>query len=417
MAGVRGEPVRQPPVLVGFRPCRWRVDAKDLRAHFRMLQRSVQVRAADAVATHAVNTAVVEPRKRYRMVVEIERGVAQVDLIAAESNPAGRGRHDCARPLLSSERGDGRQQTQSFGRSTTRLHARRIADASSQHLIAAADTEDRCAEAMPFENPIGQTDLTQPEEIGHGVLAAGQDDEIVGLSGRRAEPVGPGQQPEVGGVREMREVYDRDPRTRGRRGGRPGVQRQAVLGVQLHVGRVREHAEAGRPGALFEDFDAGVEQGQVATKLVDGEAAKQRPLVGAQQVGGANHRAEHPTPLDVGDEQPRSANSGDEAEIDQVAIAQVQLAHTAGAFDHDHVESARQIVIGLEHLRTQLVGVGVVLARGQGLPHTAVHNHLTRAVATRLEQNWIHGGLGLESAGFGLRHLGAADFAAKPARI
>ena len=175
---------------------------------------------------------------------------------------------------------------------------------------------------------------------------------------------------------------DCDPRTGWWNGGRACLQRQTILGVQVHVRSEGKYTEAARRGPLFEHLHPLIEEGQLATEFVDREASKELPFLGAQKVDGADHRAEHPASLDVRDQQPRRANPGDEAEIDEIVIAQVQLAHAARAFDDDHVESARQIGIRLEHFRAQFIGVRVVLARGQGPPHMAADDDLAHAVAS-----------------------------------
>ena len=50
-------------------------------------------------------------------------------------------------------------------------------------------------------------------------------------------------------------------------------------------------------------------------------------------------------------------------EVDEIVLAQVQLADAAGALDDDHVEAAREVLVGREHLAPQLVDVRVVVAR------------------------------------------------------
>ena len=178
-----------------------------------------------------------------------------------------------------------------------------------------------------------------------------------------------------------------------------------------------EHAQAGRAGVLLEEGAAVVEQRPVAAELVDQEAAEQPPLVRREQRHRAGHRRDHPAALDVRDQHPRRAEAGDEPEVHQIVRAQVQLADAAGAFDHDHVEAARQIGVGGEDLADQHVEGGVVVARRQRLPHPPVQHDLAGAVAIRLQQDRVHRRLRLQPARLGLRHLRPPDLAAAATRV
>jgi hypothetical protein len=83
-----------------------------------------------------------------------------------------------------------------------------------------------------------------------------------------------------------------------------------------------------------------VEERQVAAKLVDGEAAKQRSLVCVQEADGADDRREHAAAFDIGDEHPGRLNAGRQPEVHEVVIAKIQLADAARALDDDDVEAA-----------------------------------------------------------------------------
>ena len=107
----------------------------------------------------------------------------------------------------------------------------------------------------------------------------------------------------------------------------------------------------------------------------------------------------------------------DQAEVDQVDVAEIELGDAAGALDDDHVEPAGQVVVGAAHVDAQVVGEGVVAARRQRPPQPAVDDDLAAAVAVGLEQDRIHRRLGLQPARFRLGDLGAADLAAGAARV
>src|SRR5216684_3299435 len=84
------EPCRQAPIVIRLRHRRRRGDTEDFSAHIRTLKCPVEVRPDHAGATHAVQTAIAQPRKRRERFASIERRDAEVDLISAESHASGR---------------------------------------------------------------------------------------------------------------------------------------------------------------------------------------------------------------------------------------------------------------------------------------------------------------------------------------
>ena len=79
-------------------------------------------------------------------------------------------------------------------------------------------------------------------------------------------------------------------------------------------------------------------------ELVDQKTAKQSPLFRLEQRDRSDDRREYTAALDIRDEHPRRVEARDQAEIDEVVLPEVQLAHAARAFDHDDVEPAGEIV-------------------------------------------------------------------------
>ena len=134
-------------------------------------------------------------------------------------------------------------------------------------------------------------------------------------------------------------------------------------------GAYGKHPEAVRGGALLEDAHAVLEQRPIAAKLVDGEATKQPAFLGIEQTDRAEHRGEDAAALDVRDENPGCAESADQSQIDEVDMAEVQLADAAGALDHDDVEASGEAVVGGEDVAPQLLHV-IVVARGPEVSST-----------------------------------------------
>ena len=70
------------------------------------------------------------------------------------------------------------RQEAEAGKCSLFLDAFGIAQLTAQHLIPAADAEDRCAALCQGEDCLSKAALSQPREIVHGVLCAGQDQHV-----------------------------------------------------------------------------------------------------------------------------------------------------------------------------------------------------------------------------------------------
>ena len=108
---------------------------------------------------------------------------------------------------------------------------------------AAADADNRCAAAILLDDPVRQTHGSKPLKVVDRLLGARHYDRIVLPCPGSSEPICPGEQTEVGSVRETRQSHDRQTRARRYRGSPVGAQRQTVFGIEMNVVREREHAE------------------------------------------------------------------------------------------------------------------------------------------------------------------------------
>ena len=147
------------------------------------------------------------------------------------------------------------------------FHRSGVLDGLPQHLVAAADAEDRRAGRTVGEafHGVGQARGSQPVEVGHRGFGAGEDDEIGPAQGRRAihqpdpQPGLDGQRVEVGEVGDPRKADDGDVEGRAR-ARRPPVavatealpEGKQVLGVDPEIVDPRQDAEGGNPGAALQ---------------------------------------------------------------------------------------------------------------------------------------------------------------------
>ena len=157
--------------------------------------------------------------------------------------------------------------------------------------------------------PTSRVRFPQPRQIGDGVLAAREHDEIIPRSQKATSSSQPSRAGESRSHSTSTEMDDGEPRAwwRGILGLR--FESQAVFGVKMHISGVGKHPEAGRRRSLFENAHAFIEERHVATELVDHEPAKQRFAPQREQLRGTDDRPEDTATLDIGDQQPGRAES------------------------------------------------------------------------------------------------------------
>jgi hypothetical protein len=187
---------------------------------------------------------------------------------------------------------------------------------------------------------------------------------------------------------------------------------EAVLGLQVQIVQIGQHAEHLLAGVLFQPVQARLQQGEVAAKTIDDEAAHARPFAVAQQFQGADDLGKHAALVDVRHQHHRAVHFFGEAHVGDVAIAQVHFRGAARTFHHDRAILPLQPRIGFQHgghgaRLVPVIGDGVEIGQG-----AAVDNHLRAGVAAGFEQHRVHVGVRFQAAGLGLHRLGPADFAA-----
>ncbi len=298
---------------------------------------------------------------------------------------------------------------------------------SPHHLEPAADPEDHrwqvartCAGRRA---PRRGRWRAQPAQVVDRGACAGDDDEIGVAQGRHAGATQRTETPgsATSGSRSVKlarrgrrstatSSVGRHERAACPEGPLPAPER--ILGVEREVAEVRQHAEGGDAAARLELGGAGPEEGGVAAEAVDHEAADQGGEVGRQEGDGAVEVGEDAAALDVGDEHGRDGGAAGEAEVHDVVGEEVDLGGAAGTLAHDDVEAGAQVgERGVDDVDERVLGVAV---RG-GVLHgeRAAHQHdLRGAFGCGLEEDRVHGDLGLGAGGDGLEPLGPAYLAA-----
>ena len=122
------------------------------------------------------------------------------------------------------------------------------------------------------------------------------------------------------------------------------VEGERVLGREAAgIPEEGHEAEAGPAGGLLDRLHAVREQRRVAAELVDDEAGDVGRVLGCDDGLGAGEAGDDAAAVDVADEDDRHVGGAGEAEVGDVAGAQVDLGGRARAFDEDEIGFARTV--------------------------------------------------------------------------
>jgi hypothetical protein len=236
--------------------------------------------------------------------------------------------------LPASERGEQRQQTQPVGGAAA-FRAERIVDPPPEHLHPAADPEHRALRACA---PIATSSARSRSQRRSAVVSLLPGSTIASASTSSSERVTRrtatlglrGKRVEVGRVRDVRKLDDGEPQPTVRPGVvGPAAQHRrhevAVLFVDPQLVDPRDHAGARYAEPCFERAQTRFEQRLIAAELGDREGADARALGGLEQRQRSGQRGERAAAIDVGDQQTRRVGGLCHPQVDDVAVAQVDL--------------------------------------------------------------------------------------------
>ncbi len=305
--------------------------------------------------------------------------------------------------------GHGLQHPQPGLGAKARLHL--IDNGFAQHLIAAADPQQRHLALPGLLDRVRHAALAQPAQIAEGIFTARENDQVgVGQRLRIADIAHPDvwlrrQGVKVGKIGDMRQVNhgDVDVAPVGAMVF-PGLQRDAVLILKIHV-KPWHNAQHRHPGQRLDLLYPGAQERHIAAEFIDDHPFHARPLLRLQQRQRAVNRGKHPAAVDIGHQDHRALRHLGHAHIDDIAVAQVNLRRTAGAFQHQRLILSGQALVDREDLLAQAWLVLVIAHRihaGRHLPH---QHHLRLTVAGGLEQNRIHADIRRNPGRFGLENL------------
>src|SRR5215813_555086 len=192
----------------------------------------------------------------------------------------------------------------------------------------------------------------------------------------------------------------------------PVFQRYTVFLIdpqRLHEGHDSQ-AWTSRPP--FEPFRSVPEQPHITSKPVDKESANDVAFIVFQHIESANNRGKHTAAIDIGYQQRSRSDGFRERKVYDVPIPEIDLCSAARAFEKNDVKTGCQTTETCQSFGKKEWFLFVILGRAHRLINASVENHLNPPVAGWLKQNRIHIRFRLEARSFGLRDLGAADFAA-----
>ena len=266
-----------------------------------------------------------------------------------------------------------------------------------------------------------QSALPQPQKIGKGALGAGEDDQIgvPQLPGTSHIPHAHGrmlvQQGEVGEVGNSGQTNHSD------------IQRlfpalifqtgsQRILVVHIDP-KIRHDTQHGDARFFLQHSETGTQDGLIAPKFIDNQAADTGPLLLFQQSNRAVQLGKYAAPVNISRQQHRRVHQLRHAHVDNIVGTQVDFGRTARPFNDDDIVFCGKAVIGFQNIRDQLPLHAEILGGAHLTANFAIDNNLTANVAGRLEQNGIHSHIRFLPSCLGLHHLRPAHFQAVPGDI
>ena len=185
-----------------------------------------------------------------------------------------------------------------------------------------------------------------------------------------------------------------------------------IFGLQVQIHQVRQHAQYRLAGALLQPVQPRLQQRDIAAKPVDDEALHARLLAFREQRQGPDQVCEHPTLVDISDQDHRAVHRLGEAHVGDITGAQIDFRRRACALDHHHAIRRRKPPVRVEH-GLQRDAFVVVVGSGIHAGHrAAMDDHLGPDVAVGLQEHRVHVGVRRKVGGLRLYRLGTADFAA-----
>jgi len=162
---------------------------------------------------------------------------------------------------------------------------------------------------------------------------------------------------------------------------------------------------------LLQHLGRRFQQAGVTTEFVQYKALNAFLIVGRQQGPGAVQMRKGTAPVNVGDQQAAGIGMPCHAQVDDVAVHQVDLGGRACAFDHDHIVCFDQLVQCRGNLRPDFVAALVPGCLAQGLADLTEQHHLAACIGLGLEQQRVHAHIRFSPGRQRLKVLGTADFA------
>ncbi len=186
-------------------------------------------------------------------------------------------------------------------------------------------------------------------------------------------------------------------------------QTQGIFFIKLNgriVGKNAEHRPA-RPLAHL--LQTGVEQGGIATKLVDQEAGDAGSFLLFQKLPCPDQLSKDPTPFNIGYQNDDGVGMVGHAHVDQIVIAQVDFGRAPGAFQDDGIIVSGQPAVRFRDGSPGLGLESVIIPNRHDAGGLSLHDYLA-IVIQGFEQDRVHIGGRLEIQDFGLGRLTAGNF-------
>ena len=301
------------------------------------------------------------------------------------------------------------------------LHAFRILQKASQHLVAPADSHNPAAfSGKPLDSRF-QAILPHPEQIRHRIFASGEQKQIrlSQLPRRLYIPDGNSltafQHAEIREIRDMGNADDRcvNPSCRC---ALFQLLRQAVLFINIQSD-IRDDSRNRNAALVIQLLQSRIQDGFIPAEFIDHKSFYPGPFFFLQKPDGSQQLGKHTAPVNISHQKYWRVHKSRKAHVDDIVFLQIDFRRASRPLNNYDVIPAVKLPISLHNRRNQAFFHPEVIPRFPVSEHFAVYNYLGAHVAVWLQQNGIHPDIRLNPRRFRLPYLCPSHLQAFPGNI
>ena len=259
------------------------------------------------------------------------------------------------------------QKAESFDFIIFTFHVKRVTDFFPEHLVAAADADDRYTLFCQLTDFLRIALSLQVQQIFGRILTTRQHDEV-----RMSDHIPllykadihirfMIQCIEVGKIRDLRSLHDSDVNISHHVIARHILQGYRVLIIDTQFVQVGDDTQDRDACPFFEEGQRRFKQGDIAPELIDDEPFHEGSLILIEQHQRTDDRSKRTAAVNISDKEDRRVAFLRDTHVNDIIFLQIHFRRTAGPFDDQRIIMRLHIGQGFLHTRPCLLAVLVLV--------------------------------------------------------